>query len=239
MATLGTIRTRVRTTGLLETTASFWSDAELLEHLVEGVKDLWGAIVDLHQEHYATDDATNVSLAASSNSLTGVPTDVFRVLLIEPRVLTSGTTGAHIRFVPRDYNSPEFEQARAMSAQQPSDGLVIYYTIFGAGAPTGTAPTIKVAPQISSALTLRLVYIPTLASSGYSASTENPIPGEADNALYAWCMAFARAKERDDRSPDPNWLAVYATEKQNIITRLTPRQEHEPEYVSGMFEEFY
>lgn len=239
MATLGTIRTRVRTVGLLETTASFWTDAELLEHLVEGVKDLWGAIVDLHQEHFATDDATNVSLAANSSSLTGTPADMFRVLLIEPRVLTSGTTGAQVQFVPRDYNSPEFAYARALSAQEPTDGLIIYYTIFGAGAPTGTAPTIKVAPQISSALNLRLVYIPTLAATDMEAGDANPIPGEADNALFAWCMAFARAKERDDRSPDPNWLAVYATEKQNILTRLTPRQEQEPEYVSGMFEEFY
>ena len=235
MATLGTIRTRVRTTGLLETTASFWSDAELLEHIVEGVKDLWGAVVDLHQEHFATDDATNVSLSASSNQLTGVPADVFRVLLIEPRVLTTANTGRAVRFVPRDYNSPEFENARAMSAQDPVGGTYIYYAVFGAGAPTA-APTIKTAPQISSALTLRLVYIPTLAAADMEAGDANPIPGEADNALYAWCMAFARAKERDDRSPDPNWLAVYATEKQNILTRLTPRQEHEPEYVEGMFD---
>jgi hypothetical protein len=235
MATLGTIRTRVRTTGLLETTASFWSDAELLEHIVEGIKDLWGAIIDLHQEHFATDDATNVSLAANSSSLAGVPADMFRVLLIEPRDMTNANSARAIRFIPRDYNSPEFEEARSMTAQDPYAGTVIYYAVFGAGAPTGTA-TIKVAPQINAALTLRLVYVPTLAATDMEAGDANPIPGEADNALFAWCMAFARAKERDDRSPDPNWLAVYATEKQNILTRLTPRQEHEPEYVSGMFE---
>lgn len=238
MATLGTIRTRVRTTGLLETTESFWTDAELLEHEIECLKDLWGAIADLRQEHYATDDATNVSLAASANSLTGVPADVFRVLLIEPRDLTSTATGRNIRFVPRDYNSPSFENARAMSAQDPANGLHIYYAVWGAGAPTA-APTIKTAPQLTTALNLRLVYIPTLAVSGFSASTTNPIPGESDNAVYAWTMAFARAKEREDRSPDPNWLAVYATEKQNILTRLTPRQEQEPDYVGGIFSDLW
>lgn len=236
MATLGTIRTRARET-LLETSASFWSDAELLEHIVEGIKDLWGAIIDLHQEHYATIDATNVSLAASTATITGVPADVFRVLLIEPRDLTSAGDGRNVRFVPRDYNSPEFEYARSQSAQEASGGLHIYYAILGAGAPVG-APTIHIAPQITSALNLRLMYIPTLATSGYVTGTTNPVPGESDNALYAWCIAYGRAKERDDRSPDPNWLAVYATEKQNMLTRLTPRQEHEPEYVSGMFEEF-
>ncbi len=235
---LGTIRDNARQV-LLETTASFWSEAELASIMIDGIKDMWGAIVDLHQEHFATDDATNVSLAASSNSLTGVPSDVFRVLLIEPRDLTSTASGRNIRFVPRDYNSPEFENARAMSSQDPSNGLVIYYAVWSAGAPVG-APTIKTAPQISSALNLRLVYIPSLADSAYNdfSTDVNPIPGESDNALKAWTIAYARAKERDDRSPDPNWLAVYATEKQNIITRLTPRQEQEPEYVTGMFDEY-
>lgn len=240
MATLlSSIRSQARTT-LLETSASFWSEAELAAHIVNGIKDLWGAIADLHQEHYATDDATNVTLSASSNSLSGVPSDVFRVLLIEPRSLSSSDSGRAVRFVPRDYNSPEFENARAMSAQEASGGLVIYYAVWGAGAPVG-APTIKVAPQISTAMNLRLVYIPTLADSLFNDfdTDNNPVPGESDMALIAYCIAFARAKERDDRSPDPNWLAVYATEKQNILTRLTPRQEQEPEYVTGMFEEFY
>ena len=55
----------------------------------------------------------------------------------------------------------------------------------------------------------------------------------------AWTVAFARAKEREDRSPDPAWLAIYATEKQNILTRLTPRQTQEPEIVGDMFGEMF
>lgn len=240
MATLiSTIRDKARKT-LLETSASFWSEAELLEHFVDGAKDLWGAIIDLHQEHYLTLDITNVSMAASSSTLTGVPSDVFRVLLIEPRDTSSAGSGRHIEFVPRDYNSAEFQNARAASSLNPSTGGTVFYCISQAGAPVA-APTIHVAPQLSSALTLRLAYIPTLADSAFNdASTDyNPIPGEADNALYAWIVAYGRAKERDDRSPDPNWLAIYATEKQAILTRLTPRQEQEPEYVEGMFEGFW
>jgi hypothetical protein len=92
---------------------------------------------------------------------------------------------------------------------------------------------------LSSALNLRVAYIPTLTSTDMETGDANPIPGEADNAVYAWIIAFARAKERDDRSPDPNWLAVYATEKQAILTVCDPRQEQEPKYVEGMFEEYW
>lgn len=236
MATLlSVIRDKARKT-LLETSASYWTDAELLEHLVDGVKDLYKGVIDLHQEHFQTIDATNVSMAANTATLTGVPADVLRVMLIEPRVLTAGTSGADTVFLPRDYHSAEFQQARSQAAQSPDSAQVIYYSISQAGAPVG-APTIHVAPNLSSALNLRLVYIPTVGS--LTAASNNPIPGESDNALYAWTIAYARAKERDDRSPDPNWLAVYSTEKQAVLTVLTPRQEQEPEYVKGMFSDYW
>lgn len=239
MATLiSTIRTRVRRQ-LNEPTASYWSDAELLDHLVAGMMDLWGAVVDLHQEHYITVDATNVSLAADTATITGVPSDVFRVLLIEPRDTSSSAAGRDVLFIPRDYNSPEMIAARSMDDQSPSGALNVYYAITGKGAPF-SAPVIYVAPQLTSALPLRFVYIPTFAASEYNDpdTDNNPIPGESDTALFAYCMAFARGKERDDQSPDPNWLAIYATEKQNVLTRLTPRQEQEPEYVRGFIEGF-
>lgn len=217
---------------LIEGTASFWSSDELIDIMNKGIKDLWGAIIDLNQEHFLTVDVTNVSLAADGTSLTGVPTDVYRVHLIEPRDTTVGATGASVVFVPRDYNSHEFVGARALSSQDPSGGVKIYYTVTQAGAPVG-APTILVAPSISSALTIRLVYVPILAA--VTSAGNNPIPGESDNALIAWTIAYARAKERDDRSPDPNWLAVYATEKAAILTRLTPRQTQEPDVVDDYF----
>ena len=232
--TLGTIRTRLRT-NLIEGTASFWSDAELLEHLVAGVKDLWGAIVDLHQEHYFTVDESNVSLAANTATLTGTPADLFRVLKIEPRTLTSGTTGRTVTFRRKDYNHDDFRAARMMDNQDPSGDLIIWYAVTKVGAPFA-APTIYVAPKLTSALNLRLIYIPTLADTDLEAGDNTPVPGEADNALFCWGMAWARSKEREDSSPDPNWLALYATEKQNLMTRNTPRDESEPEVVEGMFE---
>jgi hypothetical protein len=218
---------------LKEDTASFWTSAELIDIINKGIKDLWGMVVDLHQEHFLTVDIASVSLAADATSLAGVPSDTFRVHLIEPLDTTTNASGGGILFRPRDYNSHEFINARAMPAQDPSAGMIVYYALSSAGAPVG-APTVHIAPKLSSAVTgIRFAYVPTPAA--VVAAGNNPIPGESDNALIAWCVAYARAKEREDRSPDPNWLAVYATEKTNLQVRLTPRQTQEPVMVDDFF----
>jgi len=233
MATLISALERQARKPLLEDTASFWSSSELVEHFNNGIKDMWGAIIDLHQEHYMVVDEEHVTIAANGKQLIGVPQNTFRILLIEPRDTTSTGTTRDIVFVPRDYNSPEFISARSWSGQSASSPAWVYYAMSQAGAPVN-APTVHVAPTFSSAVNLRFVYIPTQPI--VSAGSDNPIPGESDNALIAWCVAYARAKEREDRSPDPNWLAIYATEKQNLLVRMTPRQEQEEEVVSDMFE---
>ncbi len=184
---------------------AFWADAELLDICLHGVRDLWRAYLDLHEEHFMTIDITNVSMTDAASTLTGVPADVFRVLLIEPRDTTSANAAGEIRFKPAKYNSPEFIRARARGN------------------------------TIGSTLTLRLVYIPTLPT--LTATSTNPIPGESDNALKAWIIAHGAAKQRDDNSPDPNWLAIYGTEKQAGLTASTPRQEQEPRYIRGAFED--
>ena len=232
MATLlSALETRVRREILKEATASYWSSAELIEHFNNGIKDLWGSIVKLGEEHYITVDVTNVSLAAEASSLTGVPSDCLQVYLIEPRDTTT-EPGNKVLFMPREYNSADFTNARSRPAQEPDSGLVVYYAVTQAGAPVG-APTIYTAPELTEAMTLRFVYVPTIAAK--TSADNNPIPGESDQALVAWCGAYARAKEREDRSPDPNWLAVYATEKGNILGRLKPRQTQEPEVVEDLW----
>lgn len=217
---------------LLEATASFWTSDELIVHINDGIKDLWRMIIDLHQEHFMTVDATNVSLAKDTTDLTGVPADVFRVLLLRARDVSNISGARGMTFIPRDYNSDEFQSAQTLPSQDPR-GLILYYNIQGAGAPTG-APTIQVAPQITSATNLTLAYIPiqtTLTSSG-----NNPIPGDSDAALVHYTVAMARAKEREDRSPDPTHLQLYSTHKQNLRTVLTPRQEQEPDVVEALFQ---
>ena len=214
----------------------FWTDAELLVDVIDGAKDLWASYIDTFQDHFFTDDVTNVTMAASTGSLTGVPTDTFRVLMIEPRDTT--TAGAHhgVTFLPRPYNHPEFIAARAHGTVDPTNGGLVFYCVTGAGSPIA-APTVLVAPKLSATMNLRFVYNPILAA--LTSASNNPVPGESDKALVAYGVAFARSKERDDRSPDPNWIAIYATEKQSLLTRITPRQEQEPSEVLGMFESIY
>lgn len=220
---------------LVETSAVYWTDAELVSIINNGIKDLWRRINDLYQDYFVTVDATNMSLAANSSTITGVPTDVFRVVSIEPRVLGQSSPNPGLIFKPRKYTHPDFVQARACPAIDPS-GAIIFYTVMNPGAPVG-APTIRLAPQVTAAVNLTVVYNHVLAA--VTTADNNPIPGESDNALIAWCVAYARAKERDDRAPDPEWIAVYGTEKTNLTVQLTPRQVQEPEVVEGFFEELW
>src|SRR3990167_6795416 len=221
---------------LLETTASFWTSAELVDITNAGIKDLWRAVADLKQEHYLTIDATNVTLPANTSELLGVPADVHKVYLIEPRDLT--TTGSHRKliFTPLDYNHDRFAAARSVSAFDPSSGGEIYYAITQQGSPVG-APIITCAPQVNAVTNLMFAYVPTLDPLVSGGAV--PIPGEADNALVAWTVAFARAKEREDRSPDPSWLAVYATEKAHLLESLGLRQLQEPKIVDGLFDDYW
>jgi hypothetical protein len=236
MATLiSSLITNVRTTPLIEPTANFWSDAELLDHAVNGIRDLWKAILDLNEGHFVTIDETNVSMAASSNTLTGVPADVFRVELIELRDQTSASSIQDLTFEPRAINHPDFTGARSLGTVDPG-GTTVYFSVFGAGVPVGT-PSIEVAPKINTAALLRLVY--TAGIGTLTAGSTNPIPGESDHAIQAWIVAHARAKEREDRSPDPEWMAIYATDKAKILTALTPRQTQEPEVAEAMFEAYW
>jgi len=214
---------------------AYWSDDELLQLALRGCHDMWRTMIDLHEEHFLTIDTTNVSLAASTATLTGVPADTFRVVLIQPADTTSTSSSRGVVFKPANYNSPEFRASLATSAVDPTSGAIVYFALVNAGSPVA-APSVYVAPQLSSAVTLRFVYIPTLSSS-LTVASNNPIPGESDHALIAWVVAHALAKDREDRSPDPNWLAIYSTEKTAIMTASTPRQEQEPYVVRGVFDD--
>jgi hypothetical protein len=224
---------------LLETKPGkrFWQDDELTDILKLGVMDLWGAMLDLHQDHYfkVVEDGSCYQ-GASKTALTGVPDDCFRVMLIEPLDTTITDTTGGVVYAPRKYNHPDFITARTLgSLDSAVTAGIIYYDVTGPGAPIA-APVIRVAPIISTDLTLRLAYYPML-----EVEDINPVPGGSDNALKAWTIAFALAKEgpQGQRTPDPGWLAVYANEKQTILTRSTPRQEQEADTVDGLFDNFY
>ncbi len=231
----------INTSGI---TNPYWTDQELLDILILGAKDLWRAIIDLHQGHFTTIDETQTvicpaGVANTTTSFTGVPTDCFRILMIEPYAISDGSSTSQQRwtyFKPKQFQSQQFQAARATSLQDPSQSMIVYYDLINAGSPVA-APSIVSAPPLSSQVIVRLVYVHTLPV--LISTDNNPIPGESDNALISWCVAWARAKERDDRSPDPAWIATYATDKQALLTALTPRQEQEEEVVEGLFDGMY
>lgn len=232
--TISTLLSTVRL-HLNETTASFWTDAELLTHATDGIKDLWKAIIDLHQGHFLTIDESNVSLAANSNVVTGVPADVFRVELIEVRDLTATNSVQNLTFEYRPINHPDISAARGLGAVAPS-GQTLYFTPFNAGAPVGT-PSIEVAPQLTAAVNLRLVYTPVLGT--LTTGSANPIPGESDHAVVCWTVAHAKAKEAEGGRPDGEWLGLYATDKMRLLTALTPRQTQDPQVVEALFTSYW
>lgn len=211
----------------------FWTEQEILDILILGCKDLWRAIIDLHQGHFTSINEDDVSVVANTTTLTGVPTDCFRVLMLEVKDFSASNDNRYLTFKPKQYHGTTFQAARAETAQ--SSGYrpaTVYYDILNAGSPV-LAPSIVIAPTLSSALRVRLVYVHVLPT--LTETSNNPIPGESDNALISWTVAWARAKEREDRMPDPAWLATYSTDKQSLLTALTPRQEQEEETVEGLF----
>lgn len=216
-------------------TAKFWTSAEIVDHIIAGIKDLWRPVVELKQEHFLT-ISSSVTMAADTATLSSVPTDVHKIVYIRPNDLTESSTTKLLDFRPASYNSPEFQNSLQGASIAPADGGTIYYAIVGQGAPIG-APTIHVAPQVDSAVTLSFAYVPTVGT--LTSASNNPIPGESDNALVAWAVAYARAKEREDRSPDPNWLQVYATEKAHLLEALGVRQYQEAERAQAIYESYW
>lgn len=221
---------------LVEPTARFWSDDELKAIMRLGALDLWGAILDLHQDHYFKVNATDVVLRANATEVSGIPEDCYRITLIEPASTNATSAGHQVMFVPRKYNHPDFIIARTLDPQDPTSlpARQLYYQIVGQGSPV-EAPRILTAPVLNADLAIRLAYNPTIWPDDEHPEN-NPVPGESDNALKAWTIAYARAKETEARSPDSGWLAIYGTEKQLMLTRLTPREEQEPEVVEDMFQ---
>lgn len=217
---------------LNETTADFWTSAELIQHMNDAIKDLWRATVDLGEEYYLTIDATNVTLSANTSTLSGVPTGVYKIVKIHPRDMASSSSNLGLLFKRADYHDDVFQSALGEDDVDPSQ-TVIYYYAEGAGAPVG-APTIRVAPQVTTAVNLTLAYVPTQAD--LAAAGTNPIPGESDAAIMHYTVAMALARVRPDSQPDPVHLDLYGTFKQSLITSMTPRDISEPEVVEAFFE---
>jgi hypothetical protein len=225
------------TSGVLGT---YWSDDELREHAISAAKDLWRRFTDLHEDHFVTIDEENVSAVVNDTVLDGVPEDVFRVLLLEPRDVTDNGAARGLRFIPAKFNSDEFRADRRLGSVDPSGGAVVRYAILNAGSPVD-APTIKLSRALSSTTLLTLEYIHTLDDDALREDDAvNPIPGESDEAMLDWMCAFALGKQNPDGhlEPDGTWMALYEKQAGLILQASAPRQEQQPRIVRGVFDDF-
>lgn len=220
---------------LREITPRFWTSQELTDICIDGIKDLWRSIADLKQGHFFTRNDTDVFLDSGAIMLRGVPSDVHKVFEIE--VLNSGSnTSSNLKFTPLSYFDKKFQAARGSNGLDPSSGGEIYYSITQPGGPV-VAPIIYIAPTVTSQVPISFGYVPVLPA--LTSGSVVPIPGESTNALKAWMIAFARAKETDNNAPDSEWLDIYASEKAHILESLGVRQYQEPTYVQAQFEEYW
>jgi hypothetical protein len=211
-----------------EVAGGFWTDAELVAIVNKGIKDLWRAINNQYQDYFLTINET-VALAANGTALTSVPDDCSVVRGLEQKDLS---TYPNLVFDFCAWNDPKFQSARASQAFDPALGGTVLWCVIGAGAPVA-APTIRVAPAVSTALTIRLSYIPVVPT--VVAGDNNPIPGESDDALIAWLIAHAISKDTEGQMPNVAWLAKYKTEKENILVSLAPRQQDSQQVVEDVF----
>lgn len=220
---------------LVEPTPRYWTSQELTDIIIAGIRDLWRDIVDLKQEHFLTVNQNDVYFPPNSDRLAGVPDDVHKVYLIEAKHMEENSANVGLQFMPLDYNHRNFQLARSRPAIMPQNDT-FYYSITAQGAPVG-APVIFCAPKTTQTLQIRFCYVPDLQP--MTSGDFIPIPGEANNALVAWTVAYARAKETDDRSPDQNWLSIYATEKMHLLESLGLRQYQEPLMADALFQEYW
>src|SRR5437867_2783715 len=89
---------------LVEISPRFWTSQELVDWIAAGIRDLWRDIADLKQEHFLTFNNTDVYLPLSTDHLIGLPTDVHKVYLIEPRSIIESGLNVGLQFRPLDYN---------------------------------------------------------------------------------------------------------------------------------------
>lgn len=233
-SSISDIEARVRIK-LLELTPRFWTSEELVSDINAGIKDLWRSTVDLKQEHYLNVDNDHVVLPANATEMIGIPDDVHKVYLVEPVDLSENGSNVGLTFRDLDYNHRFFQQARAMAAVQPQN-TTIYYTITGQGGPV-SAVRVRCAPKLTSPVKISFSYCPVLQF--LTGDDAVPIPGEADTAIINWAIAYSRAKEREDRAPDPMWLSAYSAEKQNLLESLGLRNYSEPKYTDALYEDYW
>jgi hypothetical protein len=221
---------------------TFWSDAELLVHLNAGAKDCWRHVQNLLQDYFfqiIEDGTVTQDVNATTLTIATSPTPkIYKIQGIEP--VTQANYPA-LNYFPRKYMHPDMVRARTADAVDPGSCGPAYYAIAGRG--NDALPTIYVAPKFTAQVPIRLVFTPGIGT--LLIGDANPIPGESDQALENFIVAYAKPKETDEDgagqnpgTPDAGWLAMYKAERDSMCVSLDPRQEDQPDVAEGVHENF-
>jgi hypothetical protein len=212
-----------------EVSGGAFTDAELAALANLACNDLWRAINDNFQDYFL--EEAELIQETGADTLTDVPDDcaIVRGLEVLDQSARPGLVYEH-----KNYTHIDFARARARDDIDPSQGGKIFYHLRGQGAPVD-APQIDVAPLTTADVTLRLTYVPTLTE--VDELSDNPIPGQSNNAIVAWMVGYGMAKIAEDQAPNAGWLTLYGTEKQNMLVSLTPRQSDDEDVAEAMFED--
>lgn len=193
---LSDMRTAIRD-NLDESTASFWTNAQLLRFINRAKDRVWTEVRKLKDDYFlvqrastdgsvtilgATYATSSFAIVAGTRNYT-LPPDFSEMKLIEVTTANYET----VRFLYRDLAHPEMRAAREITDQQTPD--VFYFDIIG-------ERTLAIAPLSNTALDLRLSYIPIIGDLSLDAD-ELEMPYPLWMAVEAFATSSALKMDRD------------------------------------------
>ena len=227
---------RTATRDLLdESTASFWSNAQLTRYINRAKDRVWNRVKALNDDYFiVTRSSTDGSLtilgetyAASSFQIIAstrdytLPPDFSEIKLVE--VITANYED--VRFVYRDLSHPEMRALLEITDNQTPSSFV--FDILG-------ERTMRIAPMSNTTLDLRLTYVQAFADLSSDTDTLT-MPHPLYLAVEHYATSFAL---RQDRSPDAE---SYEKSADKIIAEMFGahhRQTQDVETATGYMAEF-
>lgn len=146
--TLTTMTTLIRD-NLDESTAGYWTDAEIQRKIVRRFREVWSRIIGIRDDWFKSSTAATITLAADTLKY-ALASDFFRVCTI--RTTTSGSEG--VQWIWMSAKDPRFVDGQRADVTY-TDPSVYYYDIEGL---TGTSASIVVSPRPRAALVASMEY---------------------------------------------------------------------------------
>lgn len=203
-----------------ETTAGYWTDAEIQRKIVRRFRKLWNKIIALREDWYKSSTPATVTLVSDTLKY-ALAADFFRVATI--RTTTSGKES--VQWVFMSCKDPRFIEGQRADVTYTDPG-VIYYDIEGLA---GASANIVVSPRPRATLVGSMEYytLPTDPTSTFA--LPDALLGYIENGTTADCLAKGPVglldywrSETKDAWEDVLALLAVPRSGQNNSTALSP-----------------